>query len=286
MLLDRWDRSDGDLGRYIAEESEKTLNSYKEQEALVEEHARLEQDTAQGGYQHRQLYELIQNSADAVWSPDGAEEAGGSDKAPFPGRIEVRLAESCLYCADDGDPIDRDGVKALMFSHMSTKRGSDQIGTFGLGFKAVLGVCDSPEFYSRSGSFRFDRQRAHNRIREVVPSASICPVLRLPEPVDPVQRTEQDDALRDLMTWATNIVRLPLKPGVRDELRKQMLEFPPEFILFVPHISKFTITDGSEELDWALELDKEGSDYHLACGGETTRWKLFHRSWRLTENAR
>ena len=163
MLLDRWERPDGDLGRYITDESEKTLNSYREQEALVEEHARLEQDTAQGGYQHRQFYELIQNSADALWPTNGADGAGGLARAPSPGRIEVRLSKSYLYCADDGDPIDRDGVRALMFSHMSTKRGSDQIGTFGLGFKAVLGVCDSPEFYSRSGSFRFDRKRAHER---------------------------------------------------------------------------------------------------------------------------
>lgn len=286
MLLDRWDGLDGDIGRYIAETSEKTLNSYKEQEALVEEHARLEQDTAQGGYQHRQLYELIQNSADALFAPEGAEEAGGSERAPFSGRIEVRLTESCLYCADDGDPIDREGVKALMFSHMSTKRGSDQIGTFGLGFKAVLGVCDSPEFYSRSGSFRFDRQRAHDRIKEAVPSASICPVLRLPEPVDPIPYSEQDDTLRDLMTWATNIVRLPLKPGAHDELRQQMLEFPPEFILFVPHVSKLTVTDGSEELNRALELEEESSDYLLAYGGETTRWKLFQHSCRLSEDAR
>lgn len=285
-LMVGWAGPDGALGRYMAEESEKTLNSYKEQEALVEEHANLERDTAQGGYQHRQLYELIQNSADALWPPDGAEVDGRSVRTPCLGRIEVRLTESCLYCADDGDPIGRDGVKALMFSHMSTKRGSDQIGTFGLGFKAVLGVCDSPEFYSRSGSFRFDRKRAHHRIREVVPSASLCPVLRLPEPVDPVECSEQDNALRDLMAWATNIVRLPLKSGAHDKLRKQMLEFPPEFILFVPHVSRLTITDGSEELDMTVELGKEGSDYLLARGGETIQWKLFQCSRQLTEDAR
>ena len=286
MTPQEWAGPGGMLGRYVTEETEKTLNSYREQEALVEEHARLEQDTAQGGYQHRQLYELIQNSADALWPTGGAGGAGGSVKTPRLGRIEVRLTESCLYCADDGDPIDSDGVKALMFSHMSTKRGSDQIGTFGLGFKAVLGVCDSPEFYSRSGSFRFDRKRSHDRIREVVQSASLCPVLRLPEPVDPVECSERDDALCDLMGWATNIVRLPLKSGAHDELRKQMLDFPSEFILFVPHVSRLKITDGSEELDLTVQLDKEGSEFFLASGGETTQWKLFQCSRWLTEDAR
>ena len=142
---------------------------------------------AYGGYQHRQLFELVQNSADALWSRrqrtrDGGPCAGGA----VGGRIEVRLTGSCLYCADDGEPIDADGVKALMFSHLSPKRGTSQIGTFGLGFKAVLGVSDAPEFFGRSGSFRFDRARALERVRTVVSDAERCPVLRLPEPTDPV----------------------------------------------------------------------------------------------------
>ena len=245
-MLEEWAGPNGDLGRYIAEQSANTLDSYRAQENRVEEDARLEQDTAKGGYQHRQLYELIQNSADALWHPEDAKNGDGAAMASGPGRIEVRLTEGYLYCADDGDPISSDGVKALMFSRMSTKRGSDQIGTFGLGFKAVLGVSDSPEFYSRSGSFRFDRRRALDRIREVVPSASLCPVLRLPEQIDPIGYSEQDGVLRDLMEWAVNIVRLPLNPGAHDDLRQQMLDFPSEFVLFVPQVGRLSF--GSEDV--------------------------------------
>ena len=90
-----------------------------------------------------QLFELVQNSADALTG------------RPADGRIEIRLTRSYLYCADNGDPIDRDGVKALMFSHISPKQGTSEIGRFGLGFKSVLGVTDNPEFFSCSGSFRF-----------------------------------------------------------------------------------------------------------------------------------
>ncbi len=53
------------MGAYIAEESEKTLHSYKQQPNFVDENANHEEDTASGGYAHRQLFELIQNSADA-----------------------------------------------------------------------------------------------------------------------------------------------------------------------------------------------------------------------------
>ena len=130
MTAGGWAKPDGELGRYITEESEKTLNSYREQPRRVAEDANVEDDTAGGGYARRQLFELIQNSADAL-SPIG----GDSERADAPlargevGRIEVRLTGDRLYCADDGEPIDRDGVTALMFSRLSPKRGTRQIGT-------------------------------------------------------------------------------------------------------------------------------------------------------------
>ena len=139
------------IGAYIRQESEKTLAAYRNQPTLVDEHANHEEDTARGGYAHRQLFELVQNSADALV---------GSGR----GRILIRLTPTHLYCADEGRPIDEDGVRALMFSHLSSKRGTAEIGRFGLGFKSVLGVTDTPEFFSRSGSFRFDRTKAANQI--------------------------------------------------------------------------------------------------------------------------
>ena len=63
MTAGGWAKSDGEAGLYIAEESAKTLNSYREQPKRVVEDANIEDDTAGGGYAHRQLFELIQNSA-------------------------------------------------------------------------------------------------------------------------------------------------------------------------------------------------------------------------------
>ena len=56
----------GPLAEFIVEEAKKTLDSYRAQPRLVIEHANLEHDTAHGGYAHRQLFELVQNSADAL----------------------------------------------------------------------------------------------------------------------------------------------------------------------------------------------------------------------------
>ena len=245
----------------------------------------MEQDTAHGGYQHRQLFELVQNSADALWSDTSTRETRGGARAGGRGRIEVRLTANCLYCADDGEPIDAEGVKALMFSHLSPKRTTSQIGTFGLGFKAILGVSDAPEFFSRSGSFRFDRARSEERVRTVVSDAGRCPVLRLPEPIDPVDCWGQDGVLRDLMAWAVNIVRLPLKPGARDDLRLQLVEFPPEFLLFVAHVGSLALINDTGSVNRVLALERVEDDYLLADGDATAQWRLFERTHRLSSAA-
>ena len=127
-----WSTNAGELHAFIVQESGNTLGAYRAQPNLVAEHANHEEDTARGGYARRQLFELVQNAADAL---SGIE---------WNGNIEIRLTRDYLYCADNGAPIDIDGVRALMFSHLSSKRGTAEIGRFGLGFKSVLGVTDAP----------------------------------------------------------------------------------------------------------------------------------------------
>ena len=234
-----WAGGESWIADFITEETERTLRAYRKQPGLVTEHANQEHDTAHRGYAHRQIFELVQNGADALTRSDGAS-------------ILVRLTGEYLYCADDGRPIDEDGVRALMFSHLSSKRDTGEVGRFGPGFKSVLGVTDSPEFYSRPGSFRFDRQYAAKRIAKVA-KAERYPVLRLPVPVDAGKASEGDEDLREMMTWATNIVRLPLGPGAREDLAEQLKTFPPESLLFVDHVRHLTLEDGERSRDLALQ---------------------------------
>ncbi|MDE3260512.1 MAG: hypothetical protein OYL41_00885, partial [Acidobacteriota bacterium] len=161
-LLANWAGPDGDLALRVHAETEKTLRSYVAQPTHLRSYAEEESDLATGGYAHRQVLELIQNSADALLT--GAT-----------GRIEVRLSAAALYCADAGTPLDGPGMDSIMFSRMSPKRGTGAIGRFGLGFKSVLGVSDSPEFFSRSGSFRFGRASAAERVRAFIPDAEYIP---------------------------------------------------------------------------------------------------------------
>lgn len=292
MSADGWCGPADDLGRYVAEEVRRTLESYRAQPNYVVEHANLERDTSQGGYQHRQLFELVQNAADAMWprliADEPRERPAGADRRET-GRIEVRLTDGCLYCADNGEPLDQEGMRALMFSHMSPKRSTGQIGTFGLGFKSVLGVSDDPEFFSRSGSFRFQRSEALQRIRAVLPETAALgdfPVLRLPEPIDPHARDYGVPVLCDMMRWASNIVRLPLLPGAFEDLQHQIESFPAEFMLFVPHVSSLTLSVGNVQSERRLRLTQRDADLLLDDGAGTSRWRVVRRSHRLSSEAR
>ena len=148
-VTDQWGGPDGALGAYLLEESNKSLESYRNQPNNLREDANIEEDTARGGYAERQLFELVQNSADAL-SASGGE------------HIWIRLTPDHLYCADNGKPIDEDGARALLFSHLSNKRGTAEIGRFGLGFKSVLGVTDNPRILQQVRIISI-RQRAFNR---------------------------------------------------------------------------------------------------------------------------
>ncbi len=268
-----WAGPDGAIGAYIGNESKMTLAAYRSQPNLVAEHANHEEDTARGGYAHRQLFELAQNGADALSGSIG-------------GRIWIGLTPTRLYCADVGRSIDTDGVTALMFSHLSPKRGTAEIGRFGLGFKSVLGVTDAPEFFSRSGSFRFNRKRAAGLLRSIAPDADRYPVLRLPDAIDPWPEMETDPILRDLMGWATNIVRLPLKAEAHVDLRKQIEEFPAEFLLFVEHVKDLELQTDEQETTRTVTLSQDDCHWVLDSAGVRSRWMLVKDTHRLSPDAK
>ncbi|MCY4370291.1 MAG: DEAD/DEAH box helicase family protein [bacterium] len=268
-----WVGPDGSLGRFIRQESINTLKAYEDQPNLVTEHANTEDALARGGYADRQLLELIQNSTDALAGTGG-------------GRIRVKLTRSYLYCADDGLPIDESGVRALMFSRMSTKRGTSQIGRYGLGFKSVLNVTDKPEFFSRNGSFRFDKAYAQEEIRRRVPGARRTPTLRLPYPIDPLFAFRNDRTLRLLALRFANIVRLPLRRGTYERLAVQASLFPPEFLLFVEHIRALVLDVADWEVGRTFQCRKEGDQCELIRNDQASTWRVFRQVHNLSDAAR
>ena len=173
-----------------------------------------------------------------------------------------------------------------MFSHLSPKRANNEIGRFGLGFKSVLGVTDTPEFFSRSGSFRFDRVKAKETVQPIAPYVQRYPVLRLAQAVDPWPEAQTDAILKELMGWAVNIVRLRLKLGAHGNLAQQISDFPAEFLLFVEHVSELVVQDDEQEVVRNFSLRRDGDQHVLDDGESTTHWVLTKRLHSLSADAR
>ncbi|MFD9241284.1 DEAD/DEAH box helicase [Streptomyces sp. NPDC059556] len=228
----------------VIEQSSRVLQTYAVDPGLIPEHANGERRITQGGYGDRQLFELVQNAADEI-----ADEPGGS--------VHVVLTEAHLYCANEGNPVTPEGAETILRMSMSRKRGG-QIGRFGVGVKSVLVVTDAPQFFSRTGSFGFDREWAYAQIRSVAGVTARlgeefeAPVLRMARPLDDAAERAADPVLDELLGWATTVVRLPLLDGAAERLGKDMHggssaggreEFPVGFQLFSPHVAKVVLED-------------------------------------------
>ncbi|GAA3694552.1 hypothetical protein GCM10022399_08910 [Terrabacter ginsenosidimutans] len=224
-----WQGLDGELAQAVEEQSRTALETYRNEPRRVGQDANIERSIAEGAYAQRQLFELVQNAADAA----KVDLQGG--------RCEVLLTKDALYVANTGESFSIDGVIALMGTHDSVKR-DDKIGRFGLGFKSVLAVSDSPRVFSRDGSFVFDRGESARILSHLVPGLPHYPVMRWARAVDPSDAGREDPLLAGFMKWATTVVVAPLK-GKRDVLATSLASFPAEFLLFSQHMERVGLED-------------------------------------------
>lgn len=269
---DGWAGPDSDLAEHIRTQTRRRLEAYRGVPRDVEEHANIERSTAHGGYGRRQLYELVQNGADAMVAGPG-------------GHIEVLLTGDILYVANHGEPIDADGIDAILASHVSRKRGAE-IGRFGLGFKSVLEVTTRPQFFSRSVSFGFDAKWAAETIREIVPAAPAYPALRIAQPLDPDQARLEDPVLDELMTWATTVIRLPRNLEAARWLNEDLANFPAEFLVFAPHVARLILHDADAGTRRDIRSTIEDGVVTIRDGDDHERWRTFRKVHTPTSRAR
>lgn len=272
-----WAGPDDEVGRHVVEFSDRCLRAYRENPALVEEHANGELAQKEGGYGRRQLFELIQNGADELLDA----------KHRADGRIAVVLTDSYLYCANQGRPVTPDGAEAILSAYRSPKKGVE-IGRFGLGFKSVLGASSKPQFFSRSGSFGFDPAVARERIRQVVPTAGACPTLRLGFPLQPGDAAAEDSTLADLMSWATSVVRLPLDQPDHSWLHSDLADFPAAFLVFSPQVASLELEDRVFQKPRVIQLKRRRrrQEYQLEEDGRGDNWRVFSVDHTPSEAAR
>ncbi|PYD49490.1 hypothetical protein CFR79_14400 [Komagataeibacter saccharivorans] len=259
---------------FVADECDRRLRAYSAQPRDANEHYETEIEVLSGGYAYRQLFELVQNAADAIG--EGSEGHGH-------GRIHVRLDRSRLTAANTGAALDRDGVVALLNARSSSKRAG-QIGRFGIGFKSLLKLGGSVELVSRSIGLRFDPEWCRTTIRThlSLEANARAPGMRLAKVLDPAG---QDSPLWRCgnFEWATTVITAEIiEAGVYDRLADEMARFPAEFVLFL-----------ESDVELVLEVDagvtrtisrrRDGDIFVVDDGMTESRWRLFQAKARITD---
>ncbi|MEV0148712.1 MULTISPECIES: hypothetical protein [unclassified Nonomuraea] len=210
--------------------------------ARFREDANAEEDFALGGYRDRLIVELAQNAADAAL------------RAGVPGVLRLTLRDGVLTAANTGAPLDATGVESLSTLRVSGKRGeAGTAGRFGVGFAAVVSVCDEPSVGSRdTGAVRWSRTETAALVSEVPALAGELasrsghvPLLRLPFTAAPLEVPEGFDTL----------VRLPLREEAAVAAVRRMLEeTSPALPLGMPALT-------------AIEIDLDGQVRTVAADG-------------------
>lgn len=268
-----WTRPDPELVAMVIEQREAALDVYDRDPVLKQEHLGQEDSFRTGGYATRQAYELVQNALDAL------------HKGGRPGRIELRIADGALYCANQGAPFNARGLEAISHAYVSSKRG-DEIGRFGLGFKSALGVTDQPQVFSRSISFAF------NVACDIadVPATPGAPILRMPQLLDVEAAFAEDANLTDLARWATTIVKLPIVRR-HAELFAQVAGFKAELALFAPFLARLAVVEKrGQEIVTRFDVEREelvdGKVVLRQGDGTAVTWRIASEMFTPSQEAR
>ncbi|MER6575675.1 hypothetical protein [Nonomuraea sp. NPDC001023] len=229
------------------------LSAWTASPARFREDANAEEDFALGGYRDRLIVELAQNAADAAL------------RAGVPGVLRLTLRGDVLTAANTGAPLDATGVEGLSTLRVSGKR--DEIGAagrFGVGFAAVVSVCDEPAIGSRGGgSVRWSRAGTSELVAgipvlagELADRAGHVPLLRLPFDAPPLEVPAGFDT----------IVRLPLRDAAAvDAVRGMLAETSPALLLGLPALE-------------AIEIDLDGATRTVVADG----WHVVSESGEFT----
>lgn len=260
------------LAAFIETECGKRLRAYEAQPRDANEHFETEIEVLSGGYAYRQLFELVQNAADAI------HESGAQS-----GRIHVRLEQDRLIAANTGAALDEGGIIALLNARSSAKRAG-QIGRFGIGFKSLLKLGGVVDIVSRSVGMRFDPEWCREKIRAHLGlnASAPAPGMRLAQVLDP--RAPHSPLLAEPdLRWATTIVSAQINDTeARRRLSEEMANFPPEFVLFLEAEVELTLTVVGGETR-RISKRRDGDFLITDDGTRETRWRLFEKKVSITD---
>lgn len=250
-----------------------TLAGWRANPRLVRKDAREEENLLSTGYFDRQIFELVQNAADA---------ARGRMRA----RIELRLTGAHLYAANTGSPLNEAGLEALIVAGVSPK-GGEEIGRFGLGFRSLLRLGGHVDFFSGGFGCRFDPPWCRSQAREAANLAddAEAPGMRLARALHAASEAGGDEILAGMLGWADTVIRAELAdPSAHSAMDKELASFPGEFLLFpTPDIRLDIIRPNAERRE--LARSRRGRDVSIKDGEARQPWRVFRGIARIEDEA-
>ncbi|WP_407675319.1 sacsin N-terminal ATP-binding-like domain-containing protein, partial [Peterkaempfera griseoplana] len=260
----------------------RVLDAWAASSARFREDANAEEELALGGYRDRLVVELAQNAADAA-------ARGG-----VPGRLRLTLRDGVLAAANTGAALDASGVESLSTLRASSKRedGRTAVGRFGVGFAAVLAVCDEPAVLGTPGGVRWSLAEARDLARAAAEESGTpgldeelrrrdghVPLLRLPLPAEGTPPEGYD-----------TVVVLPLRDAAAEDLTRRLLdEIDDALLLTLTGLAEITVeTDGAVRTLTRRTLEATGPGPATvvvtdSAAAEDSRWQLTGASGRLDD---
>lgn len=156
------------------------------------------------------------------------------------------------------------------------------IGSKGVGFKAVLNICDGPRIHSGPLHCSFDQALSRSEFRNsgLLDGNGRAPVMRLPFPVS-VEKEPQP--VRDLIADYDTVIVLPfLDQHVPDRFLKEWSEYTEtaSLLLFLPGVGRiiWEHRDGTDPSTQSWRYERQAAMVEIHEGdepGALERWRLW-----------
>ena len=198
------------------------------------------------GYHGREILELLQNADDAY------QKALDEGKQLAELNVCIKLSNNVLSISNTGTFFDEDGIKAIIQSYNSPKRGK-YIGNKGTGFRSVLNWAEKIRIFSGVFHLEFSREIA-NKIFDSISGAEqiLNQRKKYPQlyvPILSVPKYIEESSEYDPNATTIEITIDPKKNEDDYNVEAQLKNIDFRILLFLPNTSKITITiDGEEKV--------------------------------------
>lgn len=238
--------------REILKENVKLFVEFKTKRNLTERW-NLENARAKD-YHGRELLELLQNVDDAY------EELCQQDSSKRGGEVEafIEYTGNILRVQNNGTTFNEDSINRLCQGGVSGKK-KYYIGNKGIGFRSVLNWASEIRLYSGEYAIRFSEEYAEKQLDKIKENSNIqkeleeepslkFPILYAPEIIE-----------KKTFTFDTTIEITVKKEALDDDwsIEKQISEFDPYILLFLPNITKITFKKDNECFSFKKKTKKK-----------------------------